>query len=90
MSRTALAAPRTGPGALVQHRALSYAVLPVLRSANGVDDYNAIDPDYVDDGKGGAWLAFGSFWGGIKMRRLDPEAYQNPPPAGVAGAAHPN
>jgi len=44
----------------------------VIRSTSGVDDFNAIDPAYVDDGQGGAWLAFGSFWGGIGMRRLDP------------------
>lgn len=36
------------------------------------DDYNAIDPNHIDDGKGGAWLALGSFWGGIKLFRLDP------------------
>lgn len=43
----------------------------VLRSTPGVDDINAIDPDYVTDSDGNAWLAFGSFWGGITMRRLD-------------------
>ncbi|HSE26111.1 MAG TPA: arabinan endo-1,5-alpha-L-arabinosidase [Pyrinomonadaceae bacterium] len=36
-----------------------------------VDDYNAIDPNCVKDEDGNTWLAFGSFWGGIKMRRLD-------------------
>lgn len=36
------------------------------------DNYNAIDPNLVNDGKGGYWLAFGSFWDGIKMRRIDP------------------
>jgi arabinan endo-1,5-alpha-L-arabinosidase len=42
----------------------------VLESVRS-DNFNAIDPNYVEDGKGGAWLAFGSFWSGIKMRALD-------------------
>ena len=35
------------------------------------DDFNAIDPNLAIDPKGGTWLAFGSFWTGIKMRRID-------------------
>jgi arabinan endo-1,5-alpha-L-arabinosidase len=35
------------------------------------DDFNAIDPNLALDEKGQAWLAFGSFWTGIKMRRID-------------------
>jgi len=36
------------------------------------DDFNAIDPNYIEDSKHHAWLSFGSFWTGIKMRALDP------------------
>ena len=42
----------------------------VLRS-HSTDNFNAIDADVVFDGAGVPWLSFGSFWDGIKMRRLD-------------------
>jgi arabinan endo-1,5-alpha-L-arabinosidase len=44
----------------------------VLRS-RAEDDFNAIDPNLVLDERGRAWLSFGSFWSGIKMRRIDPK-----------------
>jgi arabinan endo-1,5-alpha-L-arabinosidase len=44
----------------------------VLRSTAS-DNYNAIDPNFVFDGQGRTWLAFGSFWSGIKLRRLNSE-----------------
>jgi arabinan endo-1,5-alpha-L-arabinosidase len=35
------------------------------------DNFNAIDPNYFEDKTHHAWLDFGSFWSGIKMRALD-------------------
>jgi len=36
------------------------------------DDFNTIDPAVSLDADGNLWLAFGSFWSGIKMIQLDP------------------
>jgi arabinan endo-1,5-alpha-L-arabinosidase len=44
----------------------------VLRSYQDKDDWNAIDPNLVIQDDRNAWLVWGSFWGGIKMRRIDP------------------
>jgi arabinan endo-1,5-alpha-L-arabinosidase len=35
------------------------------------DNWNAIDPNLTLDTAGVPWLAFGSFWSGVKLRRLD-------------------
>lgn len=43
----------------------------VLQSIPGRDDWNAIDPAVIADERGDYWLAFGSFWSGLKMVRLD-------------------
>jgi len=42
----------------------------VLRSIPQRDLWNAIDPNLIEDEHGTAWLAFGSFWGGLKLVRL--------------------
>jgi arabinan endo-1,5-alpha-L-arabinosidase len=43
----------------------------VLRSHQDKDDWNAIDPNLFIEDKDHVWLNWGSFWGGIKMRRID-------------------
>ena len=43
----------------------------VVRSVAGRDLWNAIDPSLFIDEDGTPWLSFGSFWGGIKLVRLD-------------------
>ena len=35
------------------------------------DDFNAIDPNVILDERGDLWMVFGSYWSGIKLRRLD-------------------
>jgi arabinan endo-1,5-alpha-L-arabinosidase len=44
----------------------------VVRSTNEVD-WNAIDGNLVVEDEKNVWLCWGSFWGGIKMRRINPE-----------------
>jgi arabinan endo-1,5-alpha-L-arabinosidase len=43
----------------------------VLRSFADRDDWNAIDPNLFLEDDTHAWLTWGSFWGGIKLRRVD-------------------
>jgi arabinan endo-1,5-alpha-L-arabinosidase len=44
----------------------------VLESSPGRDNWNAIDPALSVDAEGRWYLAFGSFWDGIKMVAIDP------------------
>lgn len=55
------------PGAGWQDRGV------IFKSRPG-DNFNAIDPMRFDDREGRAWLAFGSWWDGIKMIELDAES----------------
>ncbi len=47
----------------------------VIGSKEDRDDFNAIDPCvFTDPSDESLWLAFGSFWTGIKLVRLDPSS----------------
>lgn len=43
----------------------------VIQSVPGRDFWNAIDPNIVFDETGTPWMTFGSFWGGIKLVKLN-------------------
>ncbi len=43
----------------------------IIESIPHRDFWNAIDPNIVLCGDGSAWMTFGSFWGGIKLVRLE-------------------
>lgn len=47
----------------------------VIQSAR-TNNFNAIDPQVTRTPKGELWLAFGSFWSGIKLIQLDPRTGQ--------------
>lgn len=45
----------------------------VLQSVPNRDLWNAIDPNVIVDENGTPWMSFGSFWGGLKLVKLDPK-----------------
>ena len=45
----------------------------VVRSYEGRDNFNAIDANLVIKDERNIWLCWGSFWSGIKMRRIGPD-----------------
>lgn len=45
----------------------------VVRSVPGRDMWNAIDANVTIDDDGTPWMAFGSFWRGIKLVKLNPD-----------------
>ncbi len=44
----------------------------IVVTSGPADNFNAIDAARLDTPDGRAWLAWGSWWDGIKMRELDP------------------
>lgn len=42
----------------------------VIQSYPGITNWNAIDPNIVEDEKGVAYMSFGSFWEGLKLVQL--------------------
>lgn len=44
---------------------------PIVCSRERRDQWNAIDPAFIVDTDGTPWLAWGSFWDGIQLARLD-------------------
>lgn len=49
----------------------------VIRSTTS-NDYNTIDPNLTFDAHNDPWLAFGSFWSGLKLVHLDPSTMKPP------------
>lgn len=43
---------------------------PIIKSVPGRDMWNAIDPNLIFDEQQQPWLAFGSFWEGIKLVKM--------------------
>jgi arabinan endo-1,5-alpha-L-arabinosidase len=54
------------------HPAKGWKDQGVVLTTTARDDFNAIDAARIDTPDGRAWLAFGSYWTGIKMREIDP------------------
>ena len=54
------------------------------------DDYNAIDPNVVLDARGKPWLAFGSFWNGLRLLPLTMEGtvQKGATPLNIAARPH--
>lgn len=48
----------------------------LVLQTSSANNYNAIDPSFLFDANHVPWLEFGSWWTGLKMRRLDPTTFK--------------
>jgi arabinan endo-1,5-alpha-L-arabinosidase len=62
----------TNPQLDPTHPADGWTDQGVVLKTGVTDHFNAIDPFRIDTADGRAWLSFGSYWEGIKLRELDP------------------
>lgn len=46
----------------------------IIQSVPGETNWNAIDPNFIRDETGTPYLCFGSFWDGLKLVKLSPDA----------------
>ncbi|MBD3675575.1 MAG: arabinan endo-1,5-alpha-L-arabinosidase [Planctomycetaceae bacterium] len=63
----------TSPSLNPQNSETEWTDRGIVIQTDEADDYNAIDPSVLRTSAGELWMAFGSFWSGIKLIRLDPE-----------------
>lgn len=56
-----------------QYDAYEWVDQGLVIESQRTDAFNCIDPNLILDADGNPWLSFGSFWSGIKMRRIDIE-----------------
>ena len=62
----------TNPKLDPAHPADGWTDQGLVVETGALDKFNAIDPYRIDTADGRAWLSFGSYWDGIKLRELDP------------------
>lgn len=67
-SAMGLASTAAGPGAAPEQ----WRDDGLLLASREGDDFNAIDPDVFTDACGTLWMAWGSWWQGLRAARLDP------------------
>lgn len=70
--RTSAIALATSPSLDPQADDYGWTEQGVVIQTDGSNDYNAIDPSVIATPDGKLWMAFGSYWSGIKLIELDP------------------